>query len=91
MRALLLPLRIFSYIFSLIPFSVVYLLSDLLYLVLYRISGYRKAVVGANLKRAFPDKTEPELEKIERDYYHNLCDIIVEFLKIPSLSESQLQ
>ena len=43
------------------PFFVLYRLADFVYLVLYKLLGYRKKVVRSNLKRAFPDKTEEEL------------------------------
>jgi lauroyl/myristoyl acyltransferase len=37
-----------------LPFWFLYLIADLLYLILYRIVGYRKQVIRQNLANAFP-------------------------------------
>ena len=55
-----------------------FLLSDIVYLVAYRLLGYRKKVVRRNLAASFPAKTEKELRKIEHRFYHHLCDLLVE-------------
>ena len=55
-----------------------YLLSDILYLVAYKLLGYRKQVVRANLAASFPERDEAERLRIERRYYHHLCDLLVE-------------
>ena len=62
------------YLLSLLPLWVHYLLSDLLYLIVYKIFGYRKAVVKSNLATSFPEKSKDELLKIERGFYHFLGD-----------------
>ena len=54
-----------------------YLISDILYLIAYKVLGYRTKVVRQNLKVSFPEKNATELRKIERRYYHHLCDILV--------------
>lgn len=76
--------------FSWLPFPVLYAFSDLLYLLLYRLVGYRKEVVRSNLKRSFPEKSRAELRTIERRFYQHLCDLIVESIKAFSLSRQQL-
>ncbi len=43
-----------------------------------------------NLSNSFPDKSEAELKKIERDFYRNLADTSVETLKLLTISENQL-
>ena len=62
------------YLLSLLPFWVHYLLSDFIYLVLYRLIGYRVKVVRENLTTSFPEKSEAEIREIERKFYHRLCD-----------------
>jgi Kdo2-lipid IVA lauroyltransferase/acyltransferase len=64
-------LKLFSYL----PFRLLYLVSDLLYLVIYHIVRYRRVVVKENLQRSFPQKTRRELHRIEKEYYRYLCDI----------------
>jgi KDO2-lipid IV(A) lauroyltransferase len=76
---------------SVLPYRGLYLLSDVVYLILYRIIGYRRKVVSSNLKRSFPDKSRAELLDIERAFYRHFCDLILESLKNFSVSESSLR
>lgn len=78
----------FLYLFSLLPFAVLYLISDVIYFFLYYVFGYRRGVVISNLKIAFPGKDEKELNKISKQFYHNLTDTFVEIIKLISMSES---
>ncbi len=75
---------------SLLPFRILYLFSDFLFFWLYRVAGYRTKVVSQNLKNALPDKTPEELKKIEFEFYHHLCDVIVESLKSFTISSEQV-
>jgi KDO2-lipid IV(A) lauroyltransferase len=75
-----------NYLITLLPLRVLYLFSDLFYLVLYYLAGYRRKVVATNLRKAFPDKSEAERKKIERRFYRHLADLFVETLKATHLS-----
>lgn len=79
------------YVLSLLPFRLLYCLSDILYVLLYWIVGYRKAIVKKNLRLSFPDKSDTERSKIEHKFYHWLCDYFVESIKLLSISEKQLR
>ena len=57
------------YLLSLLPFRVHYLLSDLLYIIIYKILGYRVKVVRSNLESSFPEMTAEELRVVERKFY----------------------
>lgn len=57
-----------------------YFLSDLLYVIIYHLVGYRRKVVEDNILHSFPNKNEEERRTIERLFYHHLCDIFVEGL-----------
>lgn len=81
---------IFFKLLSLLPLRVLYLLADLLYLLAYHIFKYRKKIIKENLKKAFPEKGEKELEEIIRKFYRNLSDLVVEIIKTLSLSEEEL-
>lgn len=83
-------LSFFIYLFSLLPFRVLYVLSDLVYVVLYHIIGYRKAVVFNNLKNAFPEKSEEERRRIARKFYRFLPDLLVEAVKMRSISANDV-
>ncbi|EDM43430.1 putative lipd A biosynthesis related exported protein [unidentified eubacterium SCB49] len=78
------------WLLSLLPLSVLYVFSDIFYLIAYRLIGYRKKVVRANIAMAFPKKNEVERKTIEREFYHHLCDIVVESIKSISISETEI-
>ncbi len=44
----------FCYSVSILPLWVLYRISDLLYVLVYHLLGYRRKVVLANLRQAFP-------------------------------------
>lgn len=77
----------FLYLLSLLPFPVIYFISDGIYFFLYYVFGYRRAVVLSNLKIAFPEKSEKELKLISKQFYHNLTDTFMEIIKVISMSE----
>lgn len=81
----------FWYLLSLLPMRIHYLLSDGLYLIIYRLAKYRIKVVRNNLSSSFPEKTEDELRQIERDFYHWFCDYIAETVKMFSMSEDEMR
>jgi len=81
----------FLWLISILPFRLLYAFSDGLYVLLYHIVGYRKKVVKDNLKLVFPDKTEYELIKIRKKFYHHLCDMIVEAIKSLTISEKEMK
>lgn len=87
--------RLFYYLVlkpvSLLPLSISYLLSDIMYLVIYRFTKYRTSVVRANLKNSFPEKSDSEILQIERDFFRHLCDVIIESIRLFSISESEMR
>jgi KDO2-lipid IV(A) lauroyltransferase len=82
---------IFLRLLSRLPLSVLYLLSDFLFLVGYYLLGYRRKTVWQNLKNSFPEKNEIELKKIEKEFYSNLCDYALESLKLLTISKTELE
>lgn len=76
---------------SRLPFSMLYVFSDFLYFIIYRLIGYRKVVVQKNLRNAYPDKSPKELKAIERDYYKHLSRIMVEIFKMRTMSEKEMK
>ena len=81
----------FIYLISILPFRLLYAFSDLIYLFVYRIFGYRTNTVRKNLKLVFPDKSEAELKIITKKFYHHLCDMMVEAMKSLTISEAQIK
>ena len=79
------------YLMSLLPFWVLYGVSDFLYLIVYRLWGYRKKLVRKHLAECFPEKGEAERRKIEREFYHWCCDYLVETLKLLTISKENVK
>jgi KDO2-lipid IV(A) lauroyltransferase len=78
------------YALSLLPFWLLYLISDALFLLVYHIVRYRRKIVWKNLSASFPDKSHAELKTIERQFYHWFCDYIFETFKLLSISDKKL-
>lgn len=72
------------YVFSLLPLRVLFVFSDLAYIILYHLINYRKKVVQYNLSVAFPDKSEEERIAIAKKFYRNLADSFIETIKLIS-------
>lgn len=81
----------FFYLLSLIPWTIMYLIADAFYGLVYYGFGYRKAIVMKNLLIAFPEKTEAERIRIAKDFYHNFIDMIFETIKMFSISNKELK
>ncbi len=79
------------YAVSLLPMWLLYGLSDGLALVLYGVIRYRRTVVMANLRNAFPEKNEEERLRIAKKFYRNFTDNFIETLKLLSASRSFLE
>ncbi len=80
----------FIYLISILPFPLLYLFSDGLYVIIYYILGYRKKVVLTNLRNAFPGKKEEEINRLCKDFYHYLCDLFLETFKTLTISKSSM-
>lgn len=77
------------YLVSLLPFFILYRLSDLAFLIMYYVIRYRRNIVSANLAVAFPEKTLKEREKIAKKFYRALTDTFIETIKLLSISEKE--
>jgi len=83
-------LRFFGYLISLLPYKLIFLISDILYVIAYYLVGYRKTIVFNNLRSSFPEKSEKEIKIIAKKFYHNLSDFIFELIKANYLSFNRL-
>ena len=80
-----------SLLFSKLPLRVFYMISDLMYLVIYHIVGYRRKVILENLQNSFPTKSPFEIKEIQKKFYVNFCDYIVETFKSFTISSTELR
>lgn len=76
----------FIYLISFLPFRILYILSDVTYILLYKLIGYRKKIVLANLRNSFPEKSEEEINRICKAFYHYFCDLVLETFKTLTIS-----
>ncbi|MBP9970858.1 MAG: hypothetical protein KBE94_06200, partial [Paludibacteraceae bacterium] len=86
--------RIFTILTNLIahlPLNVLYLFSDIVAPFIYHIVRYRRKVVRKNLINSFPEKTEREIKKIERNFYRYFCDLFFETLYQLDMSEEEMR
>lgn len=74
---------------SKLPYPLLYLLSDFIFFLMYRVIGYRKKVVLKNIKASFPEKSDKEQQKIMKAFYHHFCDLILESIKGFSLKKEE--
>ena len=77
-------------IHAILPMRVLYLLSDVLYFIIYKMTRYRRKVVRMNLQQSFSEKTVDERLTLEKRFYHHFADYIVETIKLAHISQEEL-
>jgi len=78
------------WLLSNLPFRILYIISDGIYLLVYYIIGYRKNVVFNNLKLSFPEKTDKELVQISKKFYKHFIDVFIEMIKSFTVSKEAI-
>ena len=76
---------------SFLPLPVMYLVTDVLFVILFYGVHYRRKVVDMNLRNSFPEKSEEERKRIARKYYRHLCDTFAEFYKLWHITEDEIK
>lgn len=79
------------WLISILPFRFLYILSDFLSFIAYRIVRYRLHVVRQNLDLVFPDLPKNDKIKIERKFYQHLFDLFLEMMKTINISEKEIK
>ena len=74
-----------------VPYKVLYILSEVMLFVVYRIFRYRIDTVQKNLKNSFPKHSLFDLKKIEKKFYRNFCNVLLENLLLYTISEKELK
>ena len=75
---------------SIMPFRLLYLFSDGIYVIVYHLIGYRKKIVRQNIGLALPLLSDKERLVIEKKFFHHLCDIFLEMIKTITISEEEI-
>ncbi len=80
----------FIYLFSHLPLSILYKISDFLFYINYNFIKYRRNVVHQNLKNSFPLAFETDILKIEKGFFGILTDYMVEVVKSFTISKKEI-
>jgi Kdo2-lipid IVA lauroyltransferase/acyltransferase len=78
------------YLVTLLPLRVLYVISDMLFPLVYHVVRYRRKVVRQNLTLSFPEKSKLEIIKIERKFYHYFCDVFIEAMYRINMSAKEV-
>lgn len=78
------------YLVAILPFPLLYLLSDFVKIILFDLVGYRKKVILSNLRASFPEKSDTEIKIIANKFYHNFTDMLLECIKMLTISTDEL-
>ncbi len=78
------------YLVTLLPLRVLYVISDMLFPLVYHVVRYRRKVVRQNLTLSFPEKSKLEIIKIERKFYHYFCDVFIEAMYRINMSAEEV-
>ena len=79
------------YLISLLPMRLLYVISDIFYLLTRYIFRYRVKVVKENIDYAFPEKTKIEKQKIVWKFYRHFTDLMMESVKLHSACEKEME
>ncbi len=85
-KLLVISMRVMSYV----PMPILYFFSDVIYLLNFYIFKYRKRITLNNLRNSFPEKSEKEIQKIAKQFYRHLTDLIFETVKLSNISQKEL-
>jgi Kdo2-lipid IVA lauroyltransferase/acyltransferase len=88
--AMPLPLPLWMRLISHLPFGVLYALGALGSFLLRYVLRHRVAIATSNLRNSFPALSPPEVRSILNQYYRRLGEVVVECLKMPSLSAEEM-
>lgn len=80
----------FLWLISILPFKLLYLLSDFVRFWVYNVFGYRKKTVRKNLKLTLPHLSDSERLNVEKKFYKHMCDMFLEMIKTMNISEKEI-
>jgi KDO2-lipid IV(A) lauroyltransferase len=83
--------QIIAFLVMLLPLSGARWLGRSLGVFVFDVLGYRKAVTLENLKRAFPEKSDDELQHIARGAFRNVGISLFELVWFPRMSADRLR
>ncbi len=82
---------LFVLFFAIVPFFIMFLISEFLYLIIGRTLKYRRKVIEGNVRKCFPQKTDQDVDRFITKVYRNITDIMVESIKSFTMTASQVR
>ncbi|WP_298302104.1 lysophospholipid acyltransferase family protein [Flavobacterium sp.] len=79
------------WLISILPFRLLYIFSDFVYILVYRIIKYRKKIVRDNIAMALPNLSIDERISIEKKFYAHMCDMFLEMIKTMTISQKEIE
>lgn len=79
------------WLISVLPFWLFYLVSDMVYFIVYHIARYRRKTVSENLRLVFPEKSSEEIANIRKKFYKHMVDMFLEMIKSITISNDELK
>ncbi len=90
-RLIYFPLDVLLHLMALLPFPILYGLSDILFLVVFYVVRYRRSAALKHVTDSFPEKSPREHRLIVRRFYRNFTDYIVETIKLLHISDKTIK
>jgi KDO2-lipid IV(A) lauroyltransferase len=79
----------FIFFVSILPWKVLFVISDFFFLIIYYTVGYRRKITRMNLVNSFPEKSAQEIKAIEFRFYRYFFDLTFETFKLFTISGKQ--
>lgn len=79
------------WLISILPFRLLYIFSDFVYILVYRVIKYRKKIVRGNIAMALPNLSNEERISIEKKFYAHMCDMFLEMIKTMTISQKEIE
>lgn len=79
------------FLLALLPLPILYIVSDVLYIIVYYVIKYRRKVVRENMQKVYPDMSQKERLSLERNFYKHFTDYMVETIKLLHISDKEMR
>lgn len=76
---------------SILPFPILYKLSDGVYFFIFHVIRYRRKTVQTNIKLALPNLSQENVNQIEKKFYKHMCDMFLEMVKTMNITQKQIE
>ena len=75
---------------GLLPFPLIYLISDFVAFILKNIIRYRKGIVYQNIKKTNLNLSKKQISSLVNEFYTHFSDVFLEMIKLDQMSKKQI-